>query len=651
MSKWFCQKCVYSTAVEQPGQQCPDCGAPLTAIPQETNSDTSSLNTVDQTLNTITLVESQQSQLPKNKYLLKFNEENEQELKDAPTFPGYRVLEVLGEGGMGRVYRALQLSVGRMVAIKCIFRSYYQEDIARFQREAHAISKLQSDKIVQVIDFQLEASIPFMTMEYIEGVTLSRLLDLKDLSLSEIITIMASVLEALQVAHEQGILHRDVKPSNILLTTDLQQIKLTDFGIAKLPDDPNSPTLSGQLIGTPKYMSPEQARLEETLTPASDIFSAGVVLHQMLSGRVPYEGMNKADTLEKLKKEPLPDVRASKPEIPARLAAIVTKACSLNIDDRYISAAQFRDDLLNWQAGKSTIASPLSFSERTFRWLRRRWKLTAVAVLIPTVLLAAMIIRRELEPITSIHRSLRNEKPTLLVGETGFPKYFLWELGDTVLMESTRGDRSASFQTQTLSLLSLLDDPQCDEYTIELEIAHHQKVVDPGSYVGIYLNLVRIRADDGTPCISFVALKWSDFLETIEQQMPAVAAKHSVRIQRYVAFQRGDWQHRLINLSPNPPMGLFFPADVRYGWRKMKLEVSPSGIEVEFEKTKGITAKVHIPPENMEVKGDLGQNHFTLKDGGKVHYPAWNPRGSFGIYSSNATVAFRNVVVTPKISK
>lgn len=262
----------------------------------------------------------------------------------------YRLEEKVGAGGMAEVYRAFDTTLDRTVAVKILHPHYAGEEdfVARFRREARAAANLNQPNIVNVYDWGAEGSTYFLVMEYLVGHNLKELIVSEGaMPASKVIDIGRQVAAALQAAHKHEIVHRDIKPQNIIIT-DEGEVKVTDFGIAR--STAGNVTQTASIIGTAHYLSPEQAN-SDRVGPASDIYSLGVVLYEMATGGVPFEGDSPvAVALKHIQETPtLPSVLID--DIPPELEAVIVKAMAKDTSRRYQTAAELRDDLTRLAAG------------------------------------------------------------------------------------------------------------------------------------------------------------------------------------------------------------------------------------------------------------------------------------------------------------
>jgi serine/threonine-protein kinase len=290
----------------------------------------------------------------------------------------YRVVGLIGRGGMGSVYKAHDPRLDRLVAIKVMNDDAEagSEAGARFLREAQSAARLNHPNIITVYELGEERGRVFIVMEYLEGEPLSRLIDrVPPLPLGEKLAIMLQICDGLGFAHQRGVVHRDVKPANVLIL-ESGQVKILDFGIARLSS--SDLTRSGLLMGTPNYMSPEQARGRRT-DARTDVFSAGVVFYELVSGRRPFAGADYFETLEKLRStEPTP-LAELQPALPERLGEAIHRAMAKDPGARYEAIDQFRRDLAQVleEMGGSTAQLREAVSRKLAHVVRLHRKLVA----------------------------------------------------------------------------------------------------------------------------------------------------------------------------------------------------------------------------------------------------------------------------------
>ena len=289
-------------------------------------------------------------------------------------FGEYELLEEIGRGGMGVVYKARQKKLDRTVAIKMILAGHLgsPEHLRRFQQEAKATARLQHPRIVHIHEIGEHDGRHFFAMEYVDGISLAKRIAQGPIEVEEAVSLLTTVADAVDHLHEQGIVHRDLKPSNILLDRRGRP-HVGDFGLAKVFQADSTSTATGVITGTPSYMSPEQAAGHNAqVGPASDIYSLGAILYEMLTGRPPFLEDNPLDTLmQVLSREPvLP--RTINPKIPRPLQLICLKCLAKSPQQRYSSARGLAEDLRRFARGEPLEARPPDLRERVLRWGRRQ---------------------------------------------------------------------------------------------------------------------------------------------------------------------------------------------------------------------------------------------------------------------------------------
>jgi WD40 repeat protein/tRNA A-37 threonylcarbamoyl transferase component Bud32 len=307
-----------------------------------------------------------------------------------PAVPGYEILGELGRGGMGVVYKARQAKLNRLVALKMILAGAHagSQELTRFKLEAQAIARLRHPNIVQVFEVGEHEGQPYFSLEFVEGGSLAGKLGGSPLPPREAAPLLRALAAALHDAHQKGVVHRDLKPHNVLLTED-RTPKVTDFGLAKRLDEDSGQTRDGAVMGTPSYMAPEQARgRTREIGPAADVYALGAILYELLTGRPPFRGATVIDTLDQVcSQEPVAPSRLV-PRCPRDLETICLKCLEKEPARRYASARELADDLDRFLKGEPITARPVTAWERARKWARRR---PAVAALAATTVLTAVV--------------------------------------------------------------------------------------------------------------------------------------------------------------------------------------------------------------------------------------------------------------------
>lgn len=310
-----------------------------------------------------------------------------------PAVPGYEILEEIGRGGMGIVYKARQESLNRIVAIKTLSATRREDGsfVDRLRQEAKGLSRLSHPSIVQVFDIVETPSAIALILEYVAGETLSARLKRSPILPDEAARFAADLARTLSVVHGQGMLHRDVKPTNVLVTPS-GEIKLADFGLVKQESGSVSElsAMGGGVLGTPSYMAPEQATgTTGDIGPSIDIYGVGATLYEMLTGRPPFVGTSPLDTVDRARtQEPVPPTLLN-PRVPIDLETLCLKCLEKLPKNRPASARELAEEIDRFRHGIPILSRPVSSSERLRRWCSRR---PAIASLIVVSIVATLTI-------------------------------------------------------------------------------------------------------------------------------------------------------------------------------------------------------------------------------------------------------------------
>ena len=306
------------------------------------------------------------------------------------SFGDYDLLEELGRGGMGIVYKARQRSLDRIVCVKMMLMAELAEmnEFKRFRAEAMAIARLNHSGIVAIYEVGQHNGTPYYTMEFVEGSPLSKYVPEKRLAANQAADYVAQIAEAIHVAHQSGIIHRDLKPSNVLVDNG-HRTHIMDFGVAKHLEMSEDLTVTGQVLGTPSYMSPEQAEARHgEVGRAADIYALGAILYALLTGRPPHCGEGAVETVRQVISETPVSPRWLNRTIPSDLETVCLKCLEKTPTARYATAAAVADDLRRFLAGEPIRARPVGRIGRFVRWMRRH---PTAALLAASILLLVLV--------------------------------------------------------------------------------------------------------------------------------------------------------------------------------------------------------------------------------------------------------------------
>jgi serine/threonine protein kinase len=298
----------------------------------------------------------------------------------AEDFAGYQLLEEIARGGMGVVFRALQTKVNRVVALKMILSGQLasEEEVRRFRSEAEAAALLDHPNIVPVFDVGECDGRHYFSMGYIDGQSLAERLKVGPLSPTDAAALMVPISDAVACAHDNGVIHRDLKPSNVLIDSNGAP-RVTDFGLARQMESASNLTATGQVMGTPSYMPPEQAAAEtDRIDARSDVYSLGAILYTLVTGRPPFQAAHIVETLRQVIDEEPVEPRILNPDVDADLETICLKCLNKEPSQRYQTATELVEELKRYLDGRPILARSVTRTERLWRWCRRNQMIAAL---------------------------------------------------------------------------------------------------------------------------------------------------------------------------------------------------------------------------------------------------------------------------------
>ena len=337
-----------------------------------------------------------------------------------PSLPGYQLVDLIGRGSSGTVYKAEQLNLKKMVALK-VLRSGQNatvEELTRFHSEAEAIAQLDHPHIIRIFDIGEYQGDYYLALELAEGGSLDQSIDGKPQPPRDAATLVHTLTSAVQTAHDRGIIHRDLKPSNILLAhqeidPEIKQIpKISDFGLAKQLGSGRGYTLTGMILGTPRYMAPEQIDdSPDSIGPATDVYSLGVILYELLTGGTPFRGNTEWDTMTQVREQdPVPPNRIQ-PKVPKDLNTICLKCLQKNPRRRYASSGELGEDLRRFLDGRPILARSTPPWEHFIKWARRH-PITTISILVVLILWISLMVA------SSMYQSTLETQRTQLQNQT-----------------------------------------------------------------------------------------------------------------------------------------------------------------------------------------------------------------------------------------
>ncbi|MBP3959387.1 serine/threonine protein kinase [Gemmata sp. G18] len=583
-----------------------------------------------------------------------------------PNPPGLALSRLLGSGGMGKVYLALDEETKRQVAVKLLHAPGDPTALDRLQLEVRALAALAHPNVVTVFAANLHQHPPHYTMEFVPGGTLARLVGTRGpLAPKDAAELIKAVAHGTHATNQAGIVHRDIKPGNVLLQfksgtegssgpADLTTLrsadvvpKLSDFGLAKQLDRTVSLTQGTGILGTPGFMAPEQVT-NAPVTPRTDVYGLGATLYHALTGSAPFEEAEPHQLMAQIERAEPSRVRAARPEIPLELEAIAHKCLEKKPADRYATAEELADDLGRFLDKKPVLAKPLTPARRAWKTVtRNRTTLARVAAavcVLASVFAIGAGLRASGEPAwEKIEKELAAGRAVTLVGATGEPLCSKWALGPAELVPGESG-APCSFSALDLSMLDLCRDPMNDSYQIRAELSQADVTRTPdgllpqggGHEIGLYFGRQTAPGANGLQSQIAFLIRFDELLRD-----------HAELVRLSVPRSR----------ATTPGIGLESLASVPFDsakqvpspWRTIEIDVTQAGIEARWIQPDGAKSAFRTVPL-AEARAKYSKTHEELDKlipGNGITYPAWNARAPIGIWAYRSVVTVRNVTLTP----
>jgi serine/threonine-protein kinase len=581
-------------------------------------------------------------------------------------FAHYDLLRELGRGAMGVVYKARQKHADRFVALKVLRDADHvaESDKLRFTAEVRALARVSHPHIVAVFEVGEENGCSYFTMEYVDGRPLAhRLRAGPPVTPAESAQLIEDLAGAVQTAHDAGILHRDIKPGNILIGPH-GEAKLTDFGLAKHLDQDTGLTVVGSAIGTPSYMPPEQACGDLTkLGPAADIYALGATFYELLTGRPPFRGETPGGTLARVLHDEVVPPRKLRPGLSLELEAVCLKCLEKNPARRYASARELAEDLRRWRNGEATKVRPWSGRRRLARRLRRHWKPIAAALFVlftAGAFLFTFVLSspeyRERQAKLGVDRAIGSGERVVLVGPTGPPR---WSRQVVDIDSRLSTDPASVFQVDagTPALIELAPAAHHDRFRLSAELrTRTSKGI--GSWSGIYFAHNQGPADPAGFVERLVVIRHYRHVAVPIRQRDSYKGD-PVNVHDFLLLSREG----VTRLNYPSPFGVHFykvnPDQMIEPWRYVEVEVTPETIRARWREEDG---RLHLIGPINQVRNtvdairverlheqtkrrcaELDKKQFTDLPR-RIEY---NPHGALGLFVMHAVVDFRNVVYEP----
>jgi hypothetical protein len=549
-------------------------------------------------------------------------------------FGKYRLLEVVARGGMGVVYKAEDTSLRRTVALKMIRTGFLAsaDEVRRFRQEAQAAAPLRHPHVIPIYEVGEQDGYHYFTMPFADGGSLAERMEGLRADPRAAVALVEKIARAVHAAHAHGILHRDLKPANVLLDERGEPL-IADFGLAKFLDGGPCLTDSGQVIGTPAYLSPEQvAGRSDLFGPATDVWALGVILFELFAGRRPFASDDRGDLIRSILTAEPPTPRELRPELDGSIESVILKCLSKEPSRRYASAEALADDLHRWLHGESLADDTATLRTARFRARRRLVFAVLGLLLVAIVAVIAAYFPKGSQPSAPPPGAEPPLAPPLvLIGETGpLPQQSRWLRGGTKIKDVTQPGEPVSFGAEEFAegyaLVELLEAPPWPRYRLEAEVRGDERPVKGDSRVGLFF--AHQKYADGPDEVLGLFLAYINEGQGGGVLAPAFGVYREAGPRRSFYRSQLDVLHLL---SPEWRPGRPLP------WRRIAVEVTAE--EVRF--FQGDQLEEKFAPAASKVKPTLTISGRSVKVVPKVQ------AGGLGLVLDEGQGSFRNVIVKP----
>jgi hypothetical protein len=552
--------------------------------------------------------------------------------RESPSLNHHELFEQLGVGGMGIVFRARDTVLDRQVALKMMRSGSLAspQEVERFYREARAAARLHHPNIVPIHGIGLHAGLHSFTMDYLPGGSLADHLGKYQADPRAAVALVEKVARAVQSAHEQGIVHRDLKPSNVLLDEHGEPM-ISDFGLAKMIGGATDVTLTGQVVGTPAYMAPEQASGQGSkVTARTDVWGLGVILYEMLVGKRPFLGASSVEMADKIRTTDPTPPRKIRRNLPRDLETIILTCLEKEPARRYASALELANDLRHWLNGEPIAAHPPGWFYRASRVVLRHPTLTVATVLVLTFTLLAWLAFRQPTPPPTL------TDPIEFIGESGLLHPHRWAVGDGSHQVFEDQTLLVQAKPRTVSLFELLDHVPWERYRFTADVQH---VDGQNGFIGLYVAHKSHETDQGDEHW-FLTLSFAEralFPPRKEGRKERSEAKFQVHRYRPPGRDRGLYSSTNLVTSHE----IYGPQAGQ--WRKLSLEVRREHIRVFWLPDKEPFGSC-ILAQVLKQKVSLLANDLVPLP----RTPTLSPTtGGLGLFCNESAALFKNIRVEP----